>query len=345
MNKNKNISILIIYTGGTIGMVKNPESGGLNPFDFSHIQEQVPELKEFGYKIDTLTFDPLIDSSDASPDFWIKLAGIIEQNYSRYDGFIILHGTDTMAYSAAALSFLLEDLQKPVIFTGSQLPIGMLRTDGKENLISSVEIAAAQKEGQPIVPEVALYFENRLFRGNRTTKISSEHFNAFSSPNYPVLAEAGIHIKYNHSSISYPTKQKTLNVHKKIDPRVAIVKIHPGISKEIIETTIQSKNIKGIIFETFGAGNAPAKKWLINLLKNAIKHNKIIVNVTQCISGVVDMTKYENGKTLLDAGLISGYNITTEAAVTKLMFLLGQNFSNEEIITLLNKSIRGEIDV
>src|SRR6056297_1208848 len=241
MNEKKDISILIIYTGGTIGMIKNPESGGLSPFDFSHIQEQVPELKSFGYKIDAITFDPLIDSSDVSPEFWIKLASIIEKNYSSYDGFIVLHGTDTMAYSASALSFMLENLQKPIIFTGSQLPIGMLRTDGKENLISSIEIAAAKKDGQPLVPEVALYFENRLFRGNRTTKISSEHFNAFSSPNYPNLADIGIRIRYNAGALRSPASQAKVKVHKILETNIAILKIHPGINENVVSAFVHNK--------------------------------------------------------------------------------------------------------
>jgi L-asparaginase len=345
MSDRKDISILIIYTGGTIGMVKNPETGALYPFDFSHISEQVPELKSFGYNLETVTFSPLIDSSDVMPEFWVELAHVIEENYRKYDGFIVLHGTDTMAYTASALSFMLENLQKPVIFTGSQLPIGTLRTDGKENLITAIEIAAARKDEQPLVPEVALYFENRLYRGNRTTKVSSEHFNAFSSPNYPQLAEIGINIKYNYGSIRYPTIYKELKVHKKIDPNIGVLKIYPGLKKEIAEDVLFSKDMKAIILETYGAGNAPAAKWLYSIIQDALKHNKIILNVTQCMVGQVDMTKYENGRQLLNAGVLSGYDITFEAALTKLMYLLGQYSEPSEVRKHLNKSLRGEINI
>lgn len=326
-------------------MIKNPETGTLSPFDFSHISEQVPELKSFGYNLETITFSPLIDSSDVMPEFWVKLAGVIEDNYDKYDGFIVLHGTDTMAYTASALSFMLENLQKPVIFTGSQLPIGTLRTDGKENLITAIEIAAARKDDQSLVPEVALYFENRLYRGNRTTKVSSEHFNAFSSPNYPELAEIGINIKYNHGAIRYPTIYKELKVQKKIDPNIGVLKIYPGLKKEVAQDIIFSKNIKAVILETYGAGNAPTTEWLYNLIQDALKHNIIILNVTQCMVGQVDMTKYENGKQLLNAGVLSGYDITFEAAVTKLMYLLGQYPEPSEVRKCLNRSLRGEIDI
>ncbi|MFW5978934.1 MAG: asparaginase [Bacteroidia bacterium] len=345
MEKSSDRAILIIYTGGTIGMVRNPETGTLSPFDFSHIHEQVPELKGFGYKIETVTFSSLIDSSDVSPEFWIKLTDIIQQKYDDYDGFIILHGTDTMAYTASALSFMLDNLQKPVILTGSQLPIGTLRTDGKENLITAVEIAAAKKDNQPLVPEVALYFENALYRGNRTTKVSSEHFNAFTSPNYPKLAEIGINIKYNFGSIRYPTNFKKLKPYRNIEPNVGVLKIYPGLQKHTAEALMFSENLKAIILETYGSGNAPQNSWFLNLLKDVVKNNMIVLNVTQCLAGEVDMNKYENGKQLLEAGVISGHDITFEAALVKLMFLLGNYSDPEEIKKLLNKSIKGEISI
>jgi L-asparaginase len=345
MGKRDETAILIIYTGGTIGMVRDPISKGLHPFDFSHIQDQVPELKSFGYQIDTITFSPLIDSSDVTPDFWVKLTNLIEENYTRYDGFIVLHGTDTMAYTASALSFMLENLQKPVILTGSQLPIGTLRTDGKENLITAIEIAASQKDGQPMVPEVALYFENRLYRGNRTTKTSSEHFNAFSSPNYPELADIGINIKYNYGAIRYPTSVRPLKTHKQLETNIAILKIYPGMSEHMVKAVVHNDKARAIILETYGSGNATTETWFTQSLKDAIKHGKVVLNITQCLAGEVDMTKYETGQKLLEAGVLNGYDLTTEAGLTKLMFLLGMGIQNEEIRSCLNKSLRGEISV
>jgi L-asparaginase len=340
---DKSKSILIIYTGGTIGMIKDSETGVLAPFDFDHIMEEVPELKRFGFKLDTISFSPIMDSSNLHPTTWIKLAEIIKDNYSLYDGFVVLHGTDTMAYSASALSFMLENLSKPVIFTGSQLPIGTLRTDGKENLISAIEIAATEKNGQPLAPEVCIYFENKLMRGNRTTKYSSDHFNAFESPNYPNLAEAGINFKFNYGAIHYSTNVKELEIHTKLDANIAILKLFPGISKETVQTIINIDNCKAIILETYGAGNAPTEKWFLDALKESIDNGKIILNVTQCIAGSVDMTKYETGNELLKTGVVSGYDITTEAAVAKLMLILGQNIDTDKIKIKLNQSISGEI--
>jgi len=335
-------SILIIYTGGTIGMIKNPETGVLSPFDFEHMLEEVPELKRFGYNLFTISFSPIIDSSNLNPEVWKKLATIIKENYNNYDGFVILHGTDTMSYSASALSFMLENLNKPVIFTGSQLPIGTIRTDGKENLISAVEIAAMQKNGQAMAPEVCIYFENKLMRGNRTTKYSAEHFNAFESPNYPNLAEAGININFNLGAIHYSTNPKDLIIHTDIDTNIVILKMFPGIHKDVLHTMLNMESTKAIILETFGAGNAPTEKWFLEEIKHVVKH-KIVLNVTQCIAGTVDMTKYETGNELLKLGVISGYDITTEAAVTKLMHLLGRKYSFEEVKQRLNESISGEI--
>lgn len=342
MNR-EGISILIIYTGGTIGMKQNPETGALIPFNFNQIEIEVPELKKFHYKLETISFTPAVDSSDISPDFWVKLATTIQENYKKYDGFVILHGTDTMSFTAAALSFMLQNLDKPVILTGSQLPIGMLRTDGKENLISAIEIAAASRNGQPLVPEVCIFFENRLFRGNRTTKHNAEHFNAFRSDNYPPLAEAGINIKYNFAYIHYPTNKRDLIIHTNLDNSVGVLKLFPGITPLFVDAVLNAPNIKAVILETFGSGNAPSQPWFLDAIKNAVSKGIVIVNVTQCHAGSVDMDKYENGLILKKAGAISGFDITFEAAIAKLMLLMGKKLSPEAIKQEMVKSMSGEI--
>ncbi len=326
-------------------MKQNPETGALIPFNFNQIENEVPELRKFNYKLDTISFTPPVDSSDISPDFWVKLATLIGKNYRNYNGFVILHGTDTMSFTASALSFMLENLEKPVILTGSQLPIGMLRTDGKENLISAIEIAAASNNGQPLVPEVCIFFENRLFRGNRTTKHNAEHFNAFRSDNYPPLAEAGINIKYNYAYIHYHTSSKDLTVHKKLNSNIGVLKLFPGISSSYVDSIVDAPNIKAIVLETFGSGNAPNLPWFVDKIKNAVDRGIVVFNVTQCHAGSVDMEKYENGLILKNAGVIGGKDITFEAAVVKIMFLLGKGLSGELLSTELAKSISGEITV
>ena len=345
MTSSQKSSILLIYTGGTIGMKIDPVLQALTPFDFSQILEEVPELRKYAYRIDSWTFDPLIDSSDVEPSLWISLAALIEEKYDDYDGFVILHGTDTMAYSASALSFMIENLSKPVIFTGSQLPIGMPRTDGKENLISAVEIAAAKDhEGHALVPEVCICFDNILMRGNRTCKMNSDNFRAFRSENLPPLAEAGIHIRYNTGIIRYPQDWDMKPIFRKdLDTRVAILKMHPGITPHIVRDIMCSPDTRAVIVETYGAGNAPSKEWFLKIVEEAAGMGKIILNVTQCIAGSVNMDIYATGKCLKAAGVVSGYDSTTESALAKLFYLLGNFHDNEQVKHLLEEDLRGEI--
>lgn len=337
-------SILVIYTGGTIGMIQHPETGAYQPFDFENIYEQIPVLESFPCNIDFHSFDPLIDSSDMQPDFWVELAEVIEKNYETYDGFVVLHGSDTMSYTASALSFMLENLNKPVILTGSQLPLGVIRTDGRDNFINSIEIACAYKDDTPIVPEVAIYFENSLLRGNRTSKLNAENFNAFVSGNYRELAKVGVHIKYYSNYILKPNFKK-LKVHKKLDRNVCILKIFPGISENVVDSILSTPGLKAVILETFGSGNAPTSKWFIDRLDKAIKEGIIIYNVTQCKEGSVEIGRYATSIDLGRIGIIGGKDITTESALTKLMYLLGSQFDGTKVVSLLQKSLRGEITI
>ncbi len=341
MGKSK---VLLIYTGGTIGMLNDPVTGSLKAFNFEEISNFLPDLKRLGVAIKTLSFNEPIDSSNVNKDFWIELVSIIENNYVKYDGFVILHGTDTMAFTGSALSFMISNLNKPIILTGAQLPLGTLRTDGRENLISAIEIAAAKrKDGSPWVPEVAIYFENKLYRANRTHKYNAEYFDAFESPNYPPLAEAGIEIYYNEKFINYNNFNRVVSFNKNLDTNVGVLKLFPGINEEFVDAILNNENIRGIVLESFGTGNAPTYDWFLSKLENAIKKGLVIYNVTQCNKGSVDMGRYETSKYLKDIGIISGYDITFEAAVTKLMFLLGQGLTNEQIKYYLARNIAGEM--
>lgn len=338
-------SLLLIYTGGTIGMKEDPKDQTLKPFDFSGILQAVPELQKFAVRIDSCTFDPLIDSSDVEPALWQRLARIIKDKYDSYDGFVILHGTDTMAYSASALSFMLDNLSKPVVFTGSQLPIGMPRTDGRENLVSAVEIAAAKdSDGRALVPEVTICFNSMLFRGNRATKEDSTNFDAFISPNYPPLAQAGINIRYHRGLIRQPADpSQPLRIHTDLDTRVSILKIHPGITREIARYFLCENTSRATIIETYGSGNAISKPWFVDIVREADRMGKIMLNVTQCQRGEVNMDIYATGRTLKDAGVISGYDITTESALGKLFYLMGEHSDNDKVKSLLGENLRGEI--
>jgi L-asparaginase len=366
-------SILIIYTGGTIGMIEDHEHAGvLKNVNFDQIEREVPALKRFGYRLDIITFDPVIDSSGIKPENWVSLVQVIARNYEEYDGFVVLHGTDTMAYTASALSFMLEGLAKPVILTGSQIPIGVIRTDGKENLITAVEIAAAEEHGRPLVPEVCIYFESSLLRGNRTTKYSSEQFHAFESPNFQPLATAGIDIKYNRHAIRYPVKGTEAGAgtkagtstgagagteakavagtgispflpHTRLESNIALIKLFPGISYRVLSSILSIEGLKGVVLETYGSGNAPLDDWFISLLEDAVKRQIVILNITQCSRGSVDMGIYETGAGLSRIGVVNGFDMTTEAAVTKMMYLFGRNLPPEEVSRQLSLSLRGEL--
>ena len=336
--------ILLIYTGGTIGMIRNPETGLLEAFNFDHLCKHVPEISEFDYIIHNYQFDPPIDSSDMTPELWARLVKIIDYNYDKFHGFVILHGTDTMAYTASALSFMLENLGKPVILTGSQLPIGVLRTDGKENLLTAIELAAAQDgEGHPMVPEVCVFFGQHLYRGNRCTKSNSERFNAFSSYNCPALAKTGINITYNPSAIRKVTASKPFTPHTEADPSVVALTLFPGIKEELIKNVLRMPDIKGVILRTFGSGNAPTQAWLTEAISRATDDGKVVVNITQCQSGGVTMGRYETSRQLLEAGVVSGHDMTIEAAITKLMILFGRGFRASEVRQLMNTDIAGEL--
>jgi len=324
-------------------MVHDIETGSLVPIDFRHISDHVPELRKFGYQIHSVSFDPVKDSSNIDPGVWIKIAEIIEEDYNRFDGFVILHGTDTMAYSASALSFMLENLNKPVIFTGSQLPIGLLRTDGRDNLITAIEIAAAKGNDVPAVPEVCIYFDNKLTRGNRTTKMSAEHFDAFSSPNYPPLAEAGLHLKYFKNLTRYSPDNLNLVIHKSFDTNVAILKLFPGINRKLVQAILNTEGLRGVIVETFGSGNAPTYDWFLDDLRSFNDKGGILLNVTQCHGGSVEMGLYETSRQMLASGVVSGRDITSEASVTKMMHLLGRYQSKVDIVESLKIALAGEI--
>jgi L-asparaginase len=338
----KRPSILLIYTGGTIGMKRDPKSGQLKPFNFVRLLDEIPELSKFEIDIHTYSFAKPIDSSDMQPETWIEIAQLIGKNYKKHDGFVILHGSDTMAHTASALSFMLENLAKPVVLTGSQLPIGTIRTDGKENLITAIEIAAAQKNGKAIVPEVCIYFEYSLYRGNRSNKFNAEHFRAFQSANYPLLAEAGVHINYNLPHIASAPKAN-LKVHTQFDKNVAILKMFPGISSNVVDAILNIDGLKAVVLETYGSGNVTTEKWLSDALARAIKKGLVVLNITQCAAGRVEQGRYQTSAQLEKIGVIGGADMTSEAAVIKLMFLLGQK--SKTLKKDLQRSLRGELSV
>ena len=335
-------AILVIYTGGTIGMFKDPETGSLRPFNFDELYNYMPSLELFKFKIDSYSFDPIIDSANINPDYWVKLTEVISDNYEKYDGFVILHGTDTMSYTASALSFMLDNLNKPVVITGSQLPLGMIRTDGRDNFITSLEIAGAKSDESPMIPEVCIYFENQLFRGNRTHKFNAENFDAFKSVNYPPLANVGVYIKYHEQNILRPNF-KLLKTNTKLDTNIVVLRLFPGINPTTVKAILSIEGLKGVVLETYGAGNAPTEKWFLDELKAALDKGILIINISQCRGGSVEMGKYETSLDLGKMGLTNGKDMTMEAALTKLMYVLVMEESLKESKRLIEKNLKGEI--
>ena len=335
-------SVLLIYTGGTIGMVRDHKTGTLKPVDFQQISDEVPEIGKFNYKIDVVSFNPVIDSSNMGSEHWIRMAEIIKRNYDKYTGFVILHGTDTMAYTASALSFMLENLSKPVVITGAMLPVREVRTDARENLITAIEIAAHTEKGKPSVPEVCVYFDYLLFRGNRVTKVNASKFEAFASVNYPPLAEAGVHIRFNHHLIRKPIKGK-LKTHLQLDSSIGVVRLFPGMTRQWFASQMRCEGLKAVIIETYGNGNAPTADWFLEELELAARHGLIIVSVTQCRGGMVEQGVYATSKGLEQLGVVGCGDITVESAMTKLMILLGRKLKTSEVKKLMGVSIAGEI--
>ena len=346
MSNQSRPRILIIYTGGTIGMIENPVTRSLQPFDFTHLIDNVPKIRKLDYDIENIQFNPPIDSSDMSPQHWVDIARHIEANYDRFDGFVVLHGTDTMAYTASALSFMLENLHKPVIITGSQLPIGEVRTDGEENLITALQIAAAtDMMGEPMVREVAILFENYLWRGNRSTKMSADNFNAFKSNNYPSLAKIGLGIHFNEEALWRVQAKRPLKVQYELDTAVMFLDLNPGITEAVLRHQLSTPGIKGIVLKTFGAGNAPTYAWFTEAVKEAVERDIVILNVTQCVNGGVHAKMYMSGNQLASTGVVSGHDITSEAAITKMMYLFGLGFSTAEVRRYLECSLCGEVSL
>lgn len=336
-------NIFVIYTGGTIGMVKDEHNGTFVPFDFDLIAKNIPELGRLNYNLSVHSFTPIIDSSNMQPAIWVEMANIIKENYEAYDGFVILHGSDTMAFSASALSFMLEGLQKPVILSGSQLPIGEIRTDARENLITALELASAKKKGKSLIHEVCIFFDNKLFRGNRSFKYNSAKFEAFRSPNYPVLVEAGVHLKYNKDAL-LDNSDKAFVLHTKLDNSVSVLKLYPGISPQVVQAVLESE-ARSVIMETFGSGNTTTARWFLDLVHQAIRNGKNILNISQCKVGSVELGRYETSRYLKEMGVLSGYDMTFEAAVTKLMYLQGEFSQQDEVAYWAEQNIRGELTI
>jgi L-asparaginase len=339
--KSHKARILVIYTGGTIGMVKDPEDGTLKPFDFDHLVAQIPELKWLDCAISSISFAEPMDSSNMQPSHWVDLVDLLEVNHTQYDGFVVLHGSDTMSYTASALSFMVRGLAKPIIFTGSQLPIGDLRTDAKENLITAIQIAALHQDGVPVVQEVGLYFEYKLYRANRTTKVSASHFNAFASFNYPALVESGVHLEINHGYL-WRSMLAAPVFHKRLDNRVGLLKLYPGMPQSLVRTVLLEADLSAVLIETFGAGNAPDVPWFHELIEAALAKNVLICHVTQCAGGGVLEDHYQTSLRYNHPEILSGRDLTTEAALAKLMVLLGCEIDPQELRSLWATSLCGE---